>query len=111
MTSHGTVIELFGLNKKRNTMKKLLYSLLITGVVIVVSTNSSYSQQVKESTKAELDLTKAEMVRAEMRITPKRVHNTTMHQVKYKDAKRVRPITRKAKVKTLPARVEIKRDK
>lgn len=48
-------------------MKKILYSLLLTSLVLVVSSSFSFAQQERQRANAELDVVKSKKIQSDVR--------------------------------------------
>lgn len=91
------------MNLKLRAMKKLLYSLLLTSLVLVVSSSSSFAQQERQRAKAELDVVKSEKIQSDVR---KAVQKERLQQ---KNELKARPVKSKAKIKAQPALIRIEK--
>lgn len=84
-------------------MKKIMFPILSTLVVLLISVNFSAAQENKERAKVELHPTQTEKVQADA------VKSYRLHEVQKKKVIKARPVREKARIKTQPA--DIKRER
>lgn len=86
-------------------MKKLLLSLILTFLAVAASVNTSFAQQTKETSKAELDVVKTEEVK--LRVQKAYLKKDVEHQKRLD----TRPVKTGVKMKAEPAHLRLNKGK
>lgn len=73
-------------------MKKILFPMIVTCLILVVSANTSFGQQVKNIKKTELTVVKNEQISADVKLVKQREDFQNKNNLK------ARPVKEKAKI-------------
>lgn len=80
-------------------------SLILASLVLIVSANTSFAQQSKERTKAELNVAKTNAVKL-------RIEKAfQVHDAKQKNSLNARPVKTRVKMKAEPAQIKLNKTK
>jgi hypothetical protein len=97
----GIIIEIFILNVKREIMKKIMSTIVLSALLIIVSTTAGFAQQAIERSKAELDVPQTERLKMQVR-------NVMMREdTQKKKTNTERTVLKRALIQPKPVRLKL----